>query len=147
MKAAQLERLHEHLQRLRLFKSRERLEALLQEATTKELTFADFLDQVLTEEVASKTAKHVTMRTQLARFPFVKGLDAFDFSYQPSLDKKQVQTLASCHFVEHGQNLVILGPPGAQTRPHLTAQHAAPLHIQRLVATRPSPPPIRGIPR
>jgi DNA replication protein DnaC len=112
MKAAQLERLQEHLQRLRLFKSRERLEALLQEATTKELTFADFLDQVLTEEVASKTAKHVTMRTQLARFPFVKGLDAFDFSYQPSLDKKQVQTLSTCHFIEHGENLVILGPPG-----------------------------------
>jgi DNA replication protein DnaC len=112
MKAAQLERLQEHLQRLRLFKSRERLEALLQEATTKELTFADFLDQVLTEEVASKTAKHITMRTHLARFPFVKGLDAFDFSYQPSLDKKQVQSLASCHFLEHGDNLVILGPPG-----------------------------------
>jgi DNA replication protein DnaC len=112
MTAAQLERLQEHLQRLRLFKSRDRLEALLQEATTKELTYADFLDQVLTEEVASKTAKHVTMRTQLARFPFVKGLDAFDFSYQPSLDKKQVQTLSTCHFIEHGENLVILGPPG-----------------------------------
>jgi DNA replication protein DnaC len=112
MSAAQLERLQEHLQRLRLFKSRDRLEALLQEATSKELSFADFLDQVLTEEVASKTAKHVTMRTQLARFPFVKGLDAFDFSYQPSLDKKQVQTLGSCHFIEHGENLVILGPPG-----------------------------------
>jgi len=112
MKAAQLERLQEHLQRLRLFKSRERLEAVLQEATAKELTYADFLDQVLTEEVASKTAKHVTMRTHLARFPFVKGLDTFDFSYQPSLDKKQVQTLATCHFVEHGENLVILGPPG-----------------------------------
>lgn len=112
MKAAQLERLQEHLQRLRLFKSRERLEALLQDATTKELSYADFLDGVLTEEVASKTAKHVTMRTHLARFPFVKGLDAFDFTYQPSLDKKQVQTLASCHFVEHGENLLILGPPG-----------------------------------
>ena len=112
MSAAQLERLQEHLQRLRLFKSRDRLEALLQEATSKELTFADFLDQVLTEEVASKTAKHVTMRTQLARFPFVKGLDAFDFGYQPSLDKKQVQALSSCHFIEHGENLVILGPPG-----------------------------------
>jgi DNA replication protein DnaC len=112
MTAAQLERLHEHLQRLRLFKSRDRLEALLQEATGKELSYADFLDQVLTEEVASKTAKHVTMRTQLARFPFVKGLDAFDFSYQPSLDKKQLQTLSTCHFIEHGENLVILGPPG-----------------------------------
>jgi DNA replication protein DnaC len=112
MMAAQLERLQEHLQRLRLFKSRERLEALLQDATAKELSYADFLDQVLTEEVASKTAKHVTMRTQLARFPFIKGLDAFDFSYQPSLDKKQIQTLSTCHFIEHGENLVILGPPG-----------------------------------
>jgi len=114
MTAAQLERLQEHLQRLRLFKSRDRLEALLQEATGKELSYADFLDQVLTEEVASKTAKHVTMRTQLARFPFVKGLDAFDFSYQPSLDKKQLQTLSTCHFIEHGENLVILGPPGVR---------------------------------
>ena len=112
MSAGQLERLQEHLGRLRLFTSRERLEAFLQEATAKELTYADFLDQVLTEEVASKTAKHVTMRTQLARFPFVKGLDAFDFSYQPSIDKKQLQTLASCHFIEHGENVVILGPPG-----------------------------------
>src|SRR4029453_9981406 len=112
MTAAQLERLQEHLQRLRLFKSRERLEALLQDATTKELSYADFLDGVLTEEVASKTAKHVTMRTHLARFPFVKGLDTFDFTYQPSLDKKQLQTLATCHFLEHGENLLILGPPG-----------------------------------
>lgn len=35
--------------------------------------------------MASKTAKHITLRTQLARFPFVKGLDAFAFGYQPSL--------------------------------------------------------------
>jgi DNA replication protein DnaC len=112
MKAAQLERLQEHLQRLRLFKSRERLEALLQDATTQELSYADFLDGLLGEEVASKTTKHITMRTSLARFPFVKGLEAFDFSYQPSLDKKQIQTLTTCHFLEHGENLLILGPPG-----------------------------------
>jgi hypothetical protein len=42
MSAAQFERIHEHLQRLRLFKSRERLEALLQEASTQELSYADF---------------------------------------------------------------------------------------------------------
>src|SRR2546428_2682695 len=112
MSAAQLERLQEHMQRLRLFKSRERVEALLQDATGKEASYADFLDALLTEEVASKTAKHVTMRTHLARFPFVKGLDAFDFSYQPSIDKKQIQALANCHFIEHGENVVLLGPPG-----------------------------------
>ena len=112
MSAAQLERLQEQMQRLRLFKSRERLEALLQDATAKEASYADFLDTLLAEEVASKTAKHVTMRTHLARFPFVKSLDTFDFNYQPSLDKKQLQTLSSCHFIEHGENVVFLGPPG-----------------------------------
>jgi DNA replication protein DnaC len=87
MNAAQLERVSEDLQRLRLFKTRERLEALLQEAAGKELSYADFLEQVLSDEVAAKTAKNITMRTSLARFPFVKGLDAFDFGYQRSLDK------------------------------------------------------------
>ena len=112
MTPAQLERLGEHLQRLRLFKSKERVEALLQEAAAQELPYADFLERVLSEEVASKTAKHISMRTSLARFPFVKTLETFEFAYQPSLDKKQIQSLASCHFIEHGENIVILGPPG-----------------------------------
>lgn len=107
-----MERLQESLGRLRLIKSRERLEALLQEAVTRELSYANFLDQLLTEEVSSKTQKNITMRTNLARFPFVKGLDAFDFGYQPSLDKKQIVQLSNCHFLEHGENVVILGPPG-----------------------------------
>ena len=112
MNAAQVERIGEHLTRLRLFKSRERLEALLQEAASQEMSYIDFLDTLLTEEVQSKTAKNITMRTSLARFPFVKSLDAFDAAYQPSLDWKQITGLCNCHFIEHGENIVILGPPG-----------------------------------
>ncbi|WP_129649615.1 IS21-like element helper ATPase IstB [Peristeroidobacter agariperforans] len=112
MNAAQLERLQEQCSRLRLVKSRERIEALLQEASSQEIPYADFLDRLLTEEVAAKTAKNITMRTNLARFPFVKGLEVFEFGYQPSIDKKQIQQLATCHFIEHGENVVILGPPG-----------------------------------
>lgn len=112
MKAGQLERIQENLQRLRLFKSRDRLEALLQEASKTELTYADFLDLVLGEEVQSKTEKNITMRTSLARFPFLKSLEVFDFSYQPSLDKKQIQELATCRFIEAGENVILLGPPG-----------------------------------
>jgi DNA replication protein DnaC len=109
---AQLERLQEHCQRLRLFKCRERLEALLQDATSKDATYGDFLEAVLSEEVSSKVEKNITMRTHLARFPFVKTLESFDWSYQPSLDKKQLQTLATCRFVETGENVILLGPPG-----------------------------------
>ncbi|WRL49001.1 IS21-like element helper ATPase IstB [Aromatoleum evansii] len=109
---AQLERLGEHLHKLRLQKSAERLEALLQQAATEELPYADFLEQVLGEEVAAKTAKNISMRTAMARFPFVKPLETFDFTYQPSIDKRQVLTLASCHYIEHGDNVIVLGPPG-----------------------------------
>lgn len=109
---AQLERLGEHLRKLRLFKSGERLEALLQHAAANELPYAEFLDQVLGEEVAAKTSQNISMRTAMARFPFIKPLETFDFGYQPSIDRKQVSTLASCHFIEHGDNVIVLGPPG-----------------------------------
>ena len=108
---AQLERLGEHLRKLRLLKSGERLEAMLQQAAAQELPYAEFLEQLLGEEVGAKTEKNIAMRTAMARFPFVKPLETFDFGYQPSIDKKQVQQLASCHFIEHGDNVIVLGPP------------------------------------
>ena len=109
---AQIERLGEHLRKLRLLKSGERLEAMLQHAAAQELPYADFLEQVLGEEVAAKTTKNIAMRTAMARFPFVKPLESFDFGYQPSVDRKQVLQLASSHFIEHGDNVIVLGPPG-----------------------------------
>ena len=57
MNPAQLERLGEHLLKLRLFKSRQRLEALLQDAAAKELAYSDFLEQVLAEEVPPRPAR------------------------------------------------------------------------------------------
>ena len=85
---------------------------MLQHAASQELPYADFLEQVLGEEVAAKTTKNIAMRTAMARFPFVKPLETFDFAYQPSVDRKQVTELASCHFIEHGDNVIVLGPPG-----------------------------------
>jgi DNA replication protein DnaC len=109
---AQIERLGEHLRKLRLLKSGERLEAMLQHAAAQELPYAEFLERVLGEEVAAKASKNIAMRTAMARLPFVKPLETFDFGYQPSIDRKQLQTLASCHFIEHGDNVIVLGPPG-----------------------------------
>jgi DNA replication protein DnaC len=59
----QLLRLGEHLRHLKLFRVQKRLDTLLQEASAQELTYADFLDRLLTEEVTAKEEKHVTMRT------------------------------------------------------------------------------------
>ena len=108
----QLLRLGEHLQHLKLFRVQERLETLLQEASAQELTYADFRARLLTEGVTAKEEKHITMRTAMARFPYRKTLEGFDFAFQPSVDRKKVQELATGRFIEHGDNVVFLGPPG-----------------------------------
>jgi DNA replication protein DnaC len=105
-------RLDEHLQHLKLFRVQERLATLRQEASAQELTYADCLDRLLTEEVVAKEEKPVTMRTVMARFPYRKTLESVDFGFQPAVDRKKLQELATCRVIEHGDNVVFLGPPG-----------------------------------
>lgn len=52
------------------------------------------------------------MKTTLARFPLIKTLDQFDFSFQPSVSEKQVKELATMRFVANNENVLLLGPPG-----------------------------------
>lgn len=108
----QLERLEGHLGRLKLHHTRETLAAFLERAAKKDLTYADFLDELLGEEVAAKSDKNVRMRMTLARLPYVKTLETFDFSFQPSVDAKQVRELASGRYLESAENVVLVGPPG-----------------------------------
>ena len=51
----------------------------------------------------------------MARFSFVKPLETFDFTYRPSIDKKQVLQLASCHYIEHGDNVIVARVKGTGT--------------------------------
>ncbi|HET7853880.1 MAG TPA: IS21-like element helper ATPase IstB [Candidatus Methylomirabilis sp.] len=112
MPEPELARLYDSLRRLRLTKLLERVDTLLQEASQQDLTYATFLDHCLAEEVASKTERQVAMRTTMARFPYLKTLEGFDFSFQPSIDRKKIQELASGRFIDHAENVVLLGPPG-----------------------------------
>jgi DNA replication protein DnaC len=108
----QLMRIAEHLQGLKLFRVQERWATLLPEASAQERTYPDCLDQLLPEEVTAKEAKHVTMRTVMARFPYRKTLESFDVGFHPAVDRKKRQELATGRVIEHGDNVVCLGPPG-----------------------------------
>ena len=48
----------------------------------------------------------------MARFPFVKTVEGFDFESQPSLDPKRIRELATSRWVANGDNVVSLGPLG-----------------------------------
>jgi DNA replication protein DnaC len=109
---AQIERIQEQMQRLRLLRLVEELPALLQEASKKDLAYSDFLEDVLSREIAAKHERHTTMKTVMARFPFQKTLESFDFKFQPSIDPKAIKDLATCRFIADTDNILLLGPPG-----------------------------------
>lgn len=112
MSGLQIERLVEQMQRLRLGRSAARLESLLADAARRELSFSDFLDELLTGELTDKQERNTTMRIAMAHFPFQKTLENFDFKFQPSLDPKIIRELATGRFIANAENVLLLGPPG-----------------------------------
>jgi DNA replication protein DnaC len=105
-------RVVDNLTRLRLGHVAERIDAMLSEAAKKDSTYLDFLDAVLSEELASKQRKRIAMHVQIAHFPAVKTLDDFDFKFQPSLDQKLVRELATGRYIANAENVLVFGPPG-----------------------------------
>ena len=108
----QLLRIQENLKHLKLTRTTQSLENLLQDASKQELSYSDFLDRLLEEEVSLKQEKQTALNTSLAKLPYVKTLESFDFSFQPSIDVKGIRELATCLFIERSENVVFLGPPG-----------------------------------
>jgi len=88
------------------------LGALAQEAAAKEWSFSGFTEVLLQAQADAADARAADTIQRLAGFPVRKTLDEFDYSFQPSVNKKQVAELASCAFVERAENVVLLGPPG-----------------------------------
>ena len=88
------------------------LDGVAQEAAKAEGTYLDFLDRLLSAEVDAKQDQGIALRLRMARFPFHKTLEQFDFSFQPSIDKRKVYELSKLRFIEDGENLMVLGPPG-----------------------------------
>ncbi len=112
MSAAQIERIQELMQRLRLVRTSVELPQLLQEAGKNETSYSDFLEELLGRETTAKGERHTAMRTSMARFPFQKSLESFDFKQQPSLDPKAIRELSTGRFIADAENVLLLGPPG-----------------------------------
>jgi DNA replication protein DnaC len=106
------ERVQTHLMQLKLQSMAAYLDTVAEEAAQHEWTYLAFLDRLLDLEASARYQRDVAMKTKLAHFPFFKTLDEFDFSFQPSISQRQVRELATMRFLAHGENILLLGPPG-----------------------------------
>ena len=88
------------------------LDTVCEQAAKRELDSRAFLTEALNAEWQGRHLTGVESRLKLARVPWVKTLEQFDFTFQPSVDRKVVRELATLAFVERAENIILLGPPG-----------------------------------
>lgn len=86
--------------------------ALAQQSAQGELSFADFLEQLLNAESQAKAERTRGTLLKLATLPAVKTLEQYDFAFASGAPRAQVQELAGLAFIERTENVVLLGPSG-----------------------------------
>ena len=107
-----MDRLRENLESLKMKNTLEILDNYLERAVAEKLNIIDVLDHIFSEEAKCKRRRAYEKQIQMSGFPIKKTLEEFDFSFQPSIDKRQIDELATMRFLENGENVVFLGPPG-----------------------------------
>ena len=75
-------------------------------------SFMEVLGHLLHEECAARKRRSVDVRMRYAGFPVRKSVEQFDFSFQPTIDRKVMEELMTLRFVHEKENVIFLGPPG-----------------------------------
>jgi DNA replication protein DnaC len=88
------------------------LESVLEKARQEDWTPLQSLQALFTIEQQSRQDAGRLSRLKAANLPFHKTLDDFDFGFQTSVSKRQMQQLAEMAWLEGAYNVMFLGPPG-----------------------------------
>ncbi|MFQ5580856.1 MAG: IS21-like element helper ATPase IstB [Nitrospiria bacterium] len=100
------------LKRLRLSGLLSTLQVRLQEAAGNQLSHAEFLELIVNDEIAIRNDRAIARRVKAARFRDLKSLEDFDFTFNPSIKRREMMELATCHFIREHRDILFTGPPG-----------------------------------
>ncbi|MFH1125126.1 MAG: IS21-like element helper ATPase IstB [Pseudomonadota bacterium] len=104
--------LETQLKVLRLGGLMETLEPRLQEAQSVSLGYVEFLQLLVQDEIERREAKKLSLRLTRASFEEQKTLEAFDFAFNPKINRKLIRDLSTCTFVEKKEHVLLYGPAG-----------------------------------
>ncbi len=106
------ERLQEHLTYLKLPFMREHFEPLAKEAAQAHWGHVEYLAALIEGEVLDRQQRAIQRRIRLARFPAIKTLESFQWTWPRKINRLQVQNLFRLKFVEDKANVIVLGGVG-----------------------------------
>ena len=93
----------------------EALDAILQGVDGGGLTAPEAIEQLLSAQIQLRNNRRLQAAMRSSRLPAVKQLRDFDFTFQPSLRREQIESLHELGFVERRENVIFLGPPEPAT--------------------------------
>src|ERR1700752_920743 len=110
--ASRYQRLRGHLAALKLHAAAEALPSVLDHAATEGLSLTAALERLLAIEVDANQARRLAGRLRFASLPTPATLDGFDVDAAAGVDRKLIDELAPCRYLESATNILLVGPPG-----------------------------------
>jgi DNA replication protein DnaC len=104
--------LRSQLVSLRLSHLLERFEPLAQQAGGEQWSHVDYLAQLIEGEAHAREDRSIQRRVGLARFPVVKTLDLFEWSWPTKINRPQIQNLFRLRFIEDKGNVIFIANVG-----------------------------------
>jgi DNA replication protein DnaC len=109
---AEVDGLREKMLALGLVHAAETLAEELSEAVKHDRAVHVVLDRLLSGEVNAREERRVCTSLKTSNLPPGMTLGNFDFAFQPSIDRRHIETLATCAFIREHATLLVQGPPG-----------------------------------
>lgn len=81
-------------------------------AKEKSLSYIVFLELLMEDEANNRNNNSYKKRYSKAKIPAHKTLEDFDFSFQPSIDKRVINDCTTCNFINEKKNVIFIGNPG-----------------------------------
>ncbi len=104
--------LKKHLNYLKLTYIRDNYEAVGKSAARKQWTHVHYLAELIKQESNLHQDRIIQRRIRMARFPVVKTLDQFNWSWPKKINQAQIQNLFRLKFIEDKSNVVFIGGVG-----------------------------------
>lgn len=112
MSPSTIERIRSHLVGLKMPRALEILDHTVRQLERGEISPLDAVDALLGEELTLREGRRIKAALKMGRLLNIKTLDGFDFSFQPSLDRNRILTLAQLEFIDRREVVHFLGQPG-----------------------------------
>jgi len=100
------------LRRLHLPTVRRLYGELATRAETEGMSYRTYLETLIAEEIAHRAETRLTRAVRKARFPFLRTIDDFNFTFQTALKLQMLGSYLGPELVSEGKNAIFSGPSG-----------------------------------